>query len=253
MPNYLPRLAVKALCALCAAVPAFAAAGEFSVNPIRLEMGASARSGSMTVKNEGSVPLRFQLQAMEWTQDAEGKDQYLETRDLIFFPKLMTVEPGQDAVVRVGVRNPVVPAEKTFRLFIEELPSANPPAGKGPQVNVVIRFGAPIFVAPIKSQDGLELEGLAVERGEIKLSARNTGNRHQMVQGIQLRGTDAAGAQVYTLTLADRYLLAGTTKSYTAAISPEQCRRIAALEVELKTDKLSAQRKLSVDPAACAQ
>lgn len=239
-------------CALLA--PAWAYAGQFSVNPVRLELGPAARSGAIAVRNEGKLPINFQLQAMEWAQDADGKDQYLETRDLIFFPKILTVEPGQEGVVRVGTRTPVVPTEKTYRLFIEELPSnvVDLPRTAGPQVSFLIRFGAAIFIAPLKPGDALEIGNLALVQGALTISARNTGNRHQVVQGVQIKGTDASGQEVYGMTLADRYLLAGTTKSFTTSIASTQCHKIAAIEVEIKTDRLSTKRKLEVGRAMCA-
>jgi fimbrial chaperone protein len=239
-----------ALC--CALLASSAVAGEFSVNPIRLELGMAARSGAISVRNDGPYPLSFQLQAMEWVQDTAGKDQYLETRDLIFFPKILTVEAGREAVVRVGIKNPVVPSEKTYRLFIEELPgNVAPAAKKGSQINFLIRFGAPIFISPLKVEDGLEITTMAIDQGTVNFSAKNTGNRHHMVQSIQLRGADAGGKEVYAITLADRYLLAGVVKTYTAAVPPDQCRDLARIEVELKTDKLSAKRQLDVTRAMC--
>ena len=54
------------------------------------------------------------------------------------------------------------------------------------------------------------------------------------------------------MTLADRYLLAGTVKSYKASIPAGQCAKLATIEVELKTDKLSAKHKLDVTRAMCA-
>ena len=227
-------------------------AGEFSVTPIFVELGASVRSGVISVKNDGKDKLSFQLDAMEWTQDAAGKDQYAETRDLVFFPKIMTVEPDQEGVIRVGAKNTVLPSEKTYRLFIQELPGAttNSEAG-GVQIKVLVRFGAPIFVGPVKAQDGLKIEGLSLAKGALNFSVRNTGNRHQIVQDIQLKGADASGKQVYALTLADRYLLAGTTKAYASSVATDQCSKIASLEVEVKTDKAGATHKLDVSRAMC--
>lgn len=229
-------------------------AGEFSVNPVRLELGAAARSGAITVRNDGKQPLSFQLQAMEWIQDANGKDQYLETQDLIFFPKILTVEPGQDGLVRVGTKTPIVPSEKTYRLYIEELPVniVRTPETKGAHIDFLIRFGAPIFITPLKPHDALDIERVALEHGELAVSARNSGNRHQVVEGLYLRGTNALGEEVYAITLADRYLLAGTAKSYTTSIDADKCAKLVTVEVELKTDKLSAKRKLTVTPAMCA-
>lgn len=251
MANPLRSLAVAAACCALFAYGR-AMAGDFAVNPIRLELGASARSGVIGVRNESKDKLSFQLQAMEWTQDGTGKDQYADTQDLIFFPKIMSVEPGEEGLIRVGSRNALVPAEKTYRLFIEELPGvAKTPEGGSAQINVLIRFGAPIFVTPIKPMDTLEISNVELVKGILTILAKNTGNRHQIVQGIQLKGADARGNEVYALTFADRYLLAGTTKSYTTSIAADQCAKIVGLVVEFKTDKLTVKRQLDVIRAMC--
>jgi fimbrial chaperone protein len=229
-----------------------AGASEFAVNPIRLELGPNARSGVIGVRNEGKEKISFQMQAMQWTQDAQGQDQYAETQDLVFFPKLMTVEGGEEGVIRIGTRFAVVPQEKTYRLFIEELPGANKPrTEKGPLVNVMIRFAAPIFVRPLKPEDGLELQKIDLSSGELSLVARNSGNQHQVVEGIQLKGTDRQGRAVYALTLADRYLLAGSSRRYSTIIPKEQCAQIAQLAIEFRTDKVSQTGKLEVGQAMC--
>ena len=227
-------------------------AGEFSVNPIRLELGASARSGVIAIKNEDRQKLSFQIDAKEWTQDAAGKDQYADTDALIFFPKIMSVEPGETGLIRVGAKAAAAPTEKTYRLFMEEMPGATKKLeGSGAQINVLIRFGAPVFIAPLKPQDSLDIESFGLTRGNVTISAKNTGNRHQVVQGIELKGIDAGGSEVYALTLADRYLLTGSAKTYTAAISADQCAKITQLSLEFKTDKLSVARKLGVTRAMC--
>lgn len=252
----LPRRLISSVIATFAllAGPLAAYAGDFSVNPIRLELGASARSGVITLKNEGPTRLGFQMQGMEWTQDAEGKDQYADSRELIFFPKLITLEPGEESLVRVGVKNAVVPVEKTYRLFIQELPGPSKeaqPEGKSARIGVLIRFGAPIFLAPAKPEDSADITDLAMANGTLSLKVRNTGNRHQLIEGIHVRGRNAGGAEVFSVTLADRYLLAGATKSYSTAIPPAPCANIADLTVELKTDKLGLKRKLDVTRAMC--
>lgn len=232
-------------------------AGEFVVSPTGLDLGPSSRSGAITVRNEGQEKLGFQLEAMEWRQDANGKDEYVETRELLFFPKLMTIQPGQEGLVRVGTRTPVVAVEKTYRLFIQELPAAgqsgepSESAGKSAQVRFLIRFGAPVFVAPASPRDGLVIESADMVKGAISLQARNSGNRHQIVQGVHLKGTDATGAEVFALALADRYLLAGAAKRFSASVPPAQCARMASLSIEVRTDKLTTTRKLDVDPRMC--
>lgn len=240
----------SALLLACAQVPVIA--GEFTVNPVRVDLGPNARSAAVTVVNEGPEKLNFQLQGMDWAQDAAGKDQYTETRDLIFFPRIMTLEPGQEGTVRIGLKTPASTAERTFRLFIEELPGiVKKPEGNGAQINFLVRFGLPIFAGPLQPQDGLAIEALAVKNGVVSLGARNTGNRHQQYKSLHLEGTDTSGARIYALDIADRYLLAGTVKTYTTALTPEQCRKIAVLSVELQTDKLTERSKLDLGRAMC--
>ena len=228
-----------------------AGAGEFSVHPVRMELGAAARTGVFTIRNEGKERLSFQIQGIDWTQDAEGRDRYTEATDLVYFPRLVAVDGGQEAVVRVGIRQPLVQVEKTYRLFIEELPTPATQPAPGTQVRVLIRFGPPIFVKPLQPVDRIDVEGVRVAAGAVQLTLRNTGNQHQLVESIQLTGHDGGGQRVYTMTLADRYLLAGTAKNYSAAITREQCLAIRRLVTEIKTDKTLAQRQIETQPSMC--
>lgn len=244
---------------MCLCLLGRALAGEFVVSPTGLDLAPTSRSGAITVRNDGQEKLGFQLEALEWRQDADGKDEYVETQELLFFPKLMSIQPGEEALVRVGTKTPVVPVEKSYRLFIQELPAPSQPgdqsesAGKSAQVKFLIRFGAPVFVAPAAPRDGLLIEDAGMVKGAISLRARNSGNRHQVLQGVRLRGTDATGAEVFAVTLADRYLLAGAAKRFSASVPPASCARLTALSIEVTTDRLSTSQKLDVDPRMCPQ
>jgi fimbrial chaperone protein len=228
-----------------------AAAGDFVVTPIRLELSASQRSGVITVRNDGKEKLAFQMQAMEWTQGDAGQDLYKETAELIFFPKVMSVLPGEEGVIRIGTKFPSVASERTYRLFIEELPVNAQQTDKGAHLNVLIRFGAPIFIKPRQPQDRLAIESVELAHAELSLLAHNTGNQNQIVEGISVKGEDGQGHGIYALTLSDRYLLAGTSKRYKTAIQKDVCDRMTRLSVEFKTDKTTQVRKLDVDKAMC--
>ena len=228
------------------------AGGEFAISPLSVDLGPQARSAAVTVTNEGKEKLNFQLEAREWTQDAAGKDQYAETRDLIFFPKILSVEPGQEGIIRVGLKTAPTATERSYRLFIEELPGlVKPPPGSAAVINVLIRFGLPIFSAPIKPEEGIAIETLEMKKGLVTFAARNTGNRRQVVRGLHLRGAGSSGEAVYSLDLADRYILAGVLKPYSTTLTAAQCQKIAVLSVEMKTDKVSDLRKLEVNRTMC--
>ena len=105
-------LAVPLLC------PSLARSGEWRVAPIRLDFGRDAKSGVLTVVNEAAERLQIQLKAYEWTQDAEGKDQYAETKDIIYFPRFLIFDKAEERIVRAGIRMPATSREKTYRLFL---------------------------------------------------------------------------------------------------------------------------------------
>ena len=249
LPQFSRRLVAAVIwCTSCSA----AFAGEFSVKPIRLDVVHSAKSTSVSVVNDGAEKISFQLQAMDWTQDKDGKDQYADSRDLIFFPKLFAVEPGQEALVRIGFKSPVTTTEKTYRLFIEELPGiVKKTEANSAQINVLIRFGLPIFVKPALTQDGLAIEAVELTNSVLSFTARNSGNRHQIYKSIRLEGLNAANKPVFSLDLADNYLLASAAKPYKTTLSALQCRELVSLVINIETDKLIQSRKLDVKPDMC--
>src|SRR5450432_1756242 len=120
MPRRFPELLLIALVAWAPSL----VAGEFTINPLRVNLDRATRSSEITVRNDDTAPLRMQVQAMSWRQDAEGKDQYEVSDDLIYFPRALEILPGESRIIRVGVKAAPVSREETYRLFIEELPPA---------------------------------------------------------------------------------------------------------------------------------
>ena len=229
-----------------------AQAGEFTVKPVRLDVVPSAKSTSLSIVNDGAEKLSFQLQAMDWTQDKDGKDFYSDSHDLIFFPKLMTIEPGQEALVRIGFKSPATFTEKTYRLFIEELPGiVKKIEGNSAQINVLVRFGLPIFAAPMLPQDILVIDGIEFKSRVLSFTAQNSGNRHQMFTSIRIAGTNVENKSIFGLDIADRYLLASSSKSYKTVLSAQQCRELTFITIDIKTDKLAQSRKLDVKSDMC--
>lgn len=230
-----------------------AAAGEFAVHPMRLELGGGIRSSAITLRNDDTVPLSFQVQGMAWTQDDDGQDRYEDATDLVYFPRRLTVAPGQEAVVRVGLRQGLVPVEKAYRLFIEELATPAPPsaAGQAPKIRVMVRFGAPLFVRPAQPVQQLLLDELALAGGQARWRLRNAGNQHEAFERIELRGFDATGAEAFALPLAERYFLAGRTRRFSVPVPAQACARLARLALEVKTDKSEVRQQVDLGTPSC--
>jgi len=236
--------------ALAAAVVAAhpgAMAGEFSVTPIRAELKTGALSETITVTNDSSMRLRLNIKLMEWTQDESGTDVYKDSGDLIYFPRQMDIEAGAKRLVRVGAKNPAAATERTYRLFIEEVPETAP-LGAPAAVTFYFRFGVPIFLPPAVPKARPEVMAPTLDKGKLSLGVRNTGNQHFRLNTIIV--TDGAG---YRKEIPGWYSLAGTSRTYTVDIPPDACRKAKELAIKLEGDAgISLDRKLNVDPARCS-
>jgi fimbrial chaperone protein len=230
-------------------LPVTARAGDWRVSPIRLDLGRDAKSGAVTVANDADERLQVQMKAFEWTQDAEGKDRYEETGEILFFPRLMILEPKEEKILRAGIRVPAAAKEKAFRLFIEEIPG--PRKAEGVNVAVAIRFGVPIFVKPLKEEARGEVGTMTLSAGALLVPVNNTGNVHFIVQSVLVRGRNGAGEEIFSRELGGWYLLAGVSRGYTTTIPPGTCGNMAVIEAEVKTDKLPLRGRMVVDRSMC--
>ena len=107
---------------LSAGPAAVSLAGDFSVAPIRMFLSKDRKSDVVTVRNNGTTPLQFEIRPKKWTQDEDGKDVYSDTEELLIFPGLMTLKGGEDRDIRIGMKIPPGASENTYRVFINELP-----------------------------------------------------------------------------------------------------------------------------------
>ena len=230
-------------------LPVAARAGDWRVSPIRLDLGRDAKSGAVTVANDADERLQVQMKAYEWTQDAEGKDRYEETGEILFFPRLMILEPKEEKILRAGIRVPAAAKEKAYRLFIEEIPG--PRKAEGVNVAVAIRFGVPIFVKPLKEEARGEVGAMTMSAGALLVPLTNTGNVHFVVQSVVVRGRNGAGKEIFSRELSGWYLLAGVSRGYTTTVPGESCGNLAVIEAEVKTDKLPLRGRLVVDRSMC--
>ena len=250
--HVLARFAMPLL-AVLTAWSAVLEAGEFTINPLRVNLDRATRSSEITVRNDDTVPLRMQLEATSWRQDAEGKDQYEPADDLVFFPRAMEIPPGESRIVRVGVRAAPVTREDAYRLFIEELP---PPAGQesapsGTSLRIFLRVGVAVFVAPAQPKRTGELTRLELRGGTAEWSVANTGNAHFRAERVELAGVARDGTRLFVQDVPDRYFLAGVVKTLRFDIPRDTCRQLAALEASVVGENLDLKRKLDVDPARC--
>src|SRR5208282_1852193 len=117
-------------------------AAEFTINPLLVDLDRTNRASEILVRNEGSTQLRMQVQAMNWRQDANGQDQYEPADGLLYFPRTMEIPPGDSRVIRLGVKAAPVTVEEAYRVFVEELPPAEPATpAPGASLQILLRVG----------------------------------------------------------------------------------------------------------------
>jgi len=226
-----------------------------SAYPTQVQLSARAPSGLLTIQNLGDEPLRFQLSLVAWEQTPTGEHRFAPTQDVVCFPPLLSLEPGEKRPIRIGATAAVGAVEKTYRVFIEQLPPLRSPekSGAESQVRVLTRLGVPIFLAPVKPMAGRGIELADVAPGRISLVVKNKGNVHFQFRKVRLIALGTAGEQVFERELPGAYVLAGGSRVYPLEVDAANCPKVARLEVEVTTEKDSFGERLDFPPGVCAR
>jgi len=226
-------------------------ASSFSVDPVRVILGAQHRTERMTVKNESDRPLTVLVKAYHWTQTNDGKDHYDETEDLIIFPRALTMAAGEERFVRIGVASPSVSKEQAFRIYLEEQPIHDEQDTKGATARILMRLGIPVFAQPLKPEPALKARELRIAKGRLHHTLTNEGNSFATAEQITINGTDNKGVELFAKNLGGVYMLAGSTRTFEVAIPREQCGRMTQISVTTMSAGKNQQSKLEMTSGAC--
>jgi fimbrial chaperone protein len=247
------RAAGLALFLFLAALTAHAAT--FKISPIQIYLSAGKTTELLAVENQSSESVRLQVTAFGWNQSPRGDIELAPTEDVVFFPALLTLEPGKERKIRIGVSKPAGAVERTYRVFVEELPPLEKPseAGNRSEVKVLTRFGVPIFVQPAKLTKSGAIENAKLESGTVTFQVKNTGNAAFSLLSVRTSGAGADGSKTFENQAAGWYVLAGGERVYEIAIPPADCRRTKTIFVEAKSERDAWKASVAVTPEACGQ
>lgn len=189
-----------------------ARAGSFAVAPVRATLAAGQTVQTLTVRNTGATEAVVQLELLKWSQQ-DGKDIFEASRDVLATPPLFTLPPQGQQVIRVGLRTPPdATAERSYRLFLTEVPPPPLPGTQGLQI--ALQISLPVFITPAAAA-APRLQWRAMREGKgLRLSVTNSGAAH--VQITRLRLTQTAGAELVDRTLSE-YVLPGQARSWLLA------------------------------------
>jgi len=100
-------------------------ADEFVVQPSSIELAAKHPTAMVKLINPGSETRIVKIQVMSFTQE-NGREQLSPSTRLIVHPAQVTLKPGSEQSVRVGMRmSGPLWDEETYRLMLTEVPQAS--------------------------------------------------------------------------------------------------------------------------------
>ena len=234
-----------------------ASGSAFKVTPVRVTFSGPS-STLLTLRNESDQPLRFQIASYTWSQDPRGAVQLGPTDDIVFFPALLSLKPGEERKVRVAATVAATDVEKTYRIFFEELPPLDTRNEKsGAQVRILTKMGIPIFVTPAKGYAEAAVQATHIDKGGLSFEVRNSGNVHFGLQGVKVRGIGSSGQTLFERELDGWYVLAGSPRTYAVEIPQGVCSQLKNVVIDAQTDITSlgtagtVSTQYEVPPASC--
>ena len=217
-------------------------AATFGVSPLKLELGGPARSAVVTVTNHSPEPLVLAVEAVAWTMTEEGAEKYAPTNDLLFYPKALTVPPGDKRVVRVGTEGPAGVTEKTYRVFLREVQDKRAATGFSASVAMLVNFGVPVFVKTPGAKPSLT-GAVRVSPGELLVSLKNVGASRARLDSVSFSGEQPKPH-------GNNYVLAGQVRTLVLPLSVADCAGAAQKTLEIATTDQEQVLKLAADLTA---
>ena len=116
---------------------------------------------------------------------SDAIDIFTPTDDVIATPPIVTLQPKTKYIIRLGLRNSAVSDyEKTYRVFLEEVPTATQAVG----LNIALRASLPVFVLPNQATVSPVLKWQLQQSadGKLVLKAQNIGTSHVQIIGFSM-------------------------------------------------------------------
>lgn len=200
------------MCAVLAISLAAPSHAGLSVAPTTITLAPGTQNSSLRVRNTGEIPVSIQVSLVAWTQD--GRDRYKPSKNLAYFPKLLSLEAGASRTIRIG-RLPETPdgqiapngSEKAYRLAVRELPDMS---RRDAPVQFSTRIRVPVFVQNGAPHQEWHIDSLEIGETPV-VTVKNMGNRHIRVKDIIVSGIGSDGRSVAETTLNGWRILSGGT------------------------------------------
>lgn len=198
------RLAGAALTVLGLLLSSVTHAGGLRLAPVRVYLDGASRAGMIELTNPGDTPISLQVDPFRWTQTLDGADEYAPTTEIMAFPPIFTIEPGETQLVRIGrLSAGAEESESAYRIYFTELSDPGRLDDAGASIAMRLRIGVPVFVeATIPPHYELRIVSSEFAADGLKVRLQNAGNAHVRVSEIffpEIADAEPVSAMKYIL------------------------------------------------------
>jgi fimbrial chaperone protein len=175
------------------------------------------------------------------------------TKDVVFYPALFSIAPGQTRRVRVATSERATTRERAYRLIVEQLPSRAGPRADG-GVEMLTRLNVPLFLEPGTRVAQATLDHVGPRGGALTFDVHNTGTVHVRLDGLVVKGLSREGTTTHEQRVDGWYLLPGETRLYRLPLDADVCRALASVVVMTTIAQMpgrTLEERAAVDAVAC--
>lgn len=214
-------------------------AGQFSVNPVRVELSPANAIAALKVTNQGDQPVTLQVRTFSWSQE-NGKDVVMPSRDILASPPIFNLAPGAEQIVRAGLRaNPAKDLEQTYRIVFEEV--LPPPAPDFRGLRIALNISIPVFVSAGEELKALPQWRVVRTSNGVELQVSNQGKAHYRISQVSL--ISPSGRKLASLE-GNFYVLPGSARSWPIKLPTPPLQGAYRLDFETDAGKASIEKTL---------
>ena len=170
-----------------------------TLSPIDIEIREDKPQGYYTLINDANYPKVIGITAYTRSADMEGKILLEPTKDLIIYPKQVSLKPKEKRLVRVIWKSKEkLTTERAYRMIFQEqsvdVDFGEEQLGEGGKragVSFGVRFDGSVYIQPVKTVSP-NIEVTSYSRKEIDgedylvVMLENTGSKHKIIRTSDL-------------------------------------------------------------------
>jgi fimbrial chaperone protein len=183
-----------------------------NISPLRLRIGLGERATTVDLINQQTVSDLLRVQGYAWSQDDSGADKLEPTEDILVVPPIMSFDPNQHRIVRIGLRHTVTQAaEQAFRIVMTEVRVA---PEHSPGLHFKLQISVPLFVAGTeRPKFSADWSARISANEKVAVVVKNTGNVHLRLTGLRVYA-DSSLQKLVCDEHNQSYVLAGLSRPF---------------------------------------